>query len=334
MRSRESPVLDNYYRAKALAALAPSLPESLMERAISSASELPSALKHLVPFVPQSLLSSILEIARQVRGDGYSRGTLLVSLIPRLPETEREQVIQEAVRAARSIPVVSRSRLASALAPHWPAFLGGTILRRRLRDAEHFENKINEWRRADIFVELAPYLTPGGRREAVDAAAAVQDQDHCAELLARLVPHFTGGTRSRAARRALSAVERIDDELRRSTTLTEIAERLPQEFFPKAVALAGKLEDAGYRVTALASFIKRATGPFRDDLLREALKAARSIGSGFGWKRSEALFELVPYRAGGRDKASAARDSGRAARNRRSIRMRTGPVDSGSSPSR
>ena len=143
-------VLDNYYRGKALAALAPSLPESLMERALSSAVELPGALKHLVPFVPESLLSSILEIARQLRvrrwhhlrqADGYSRGTLLVSLIPRLPETAKEQVIQEAVRAARSIPVVFRSRLASALAPHWPAFLGGTILRRRLSICRAFREQ-------------------------------------------------------------------------------------------------------------------------------------------------------------------------------------------------
>jgi hypothetical protein len=295
--------LDNYYRTEALAGLAPSLPQSLMERALSGARELPSALKHLVPFVPESLLSSILEIARQVR-DGYSRGTLLASLVPRLPETARAQIIQEALQGARSIRVVSRSRLASVLVPRLaaisrpslprPVFLILRPLLRRYVYATDPDNQSNAKRRAVVLGELAPYLGRGALREVVAASAEVQQLDHRAELLARLIPRLRGYARSRALRQALSTVQEIEDEPRRSATLTKIAEHLPQDLLPKAVAVTGKMADAGPRVTALASFIKRATGPFRDEVLREALKAARSIGAGFGWKRAEALFELVP----------------------------------------
>jgi Domain of unknown function (DUF4062) len=302
--------LDDHHRGEALAGLAPSLPESLMEKTLEGAMKIsdPSAcaeaLKNLVPFLPTPLLARILEIGRQLP-DGYPRGALLASLVPRLPETARAQIIQEALQAARSIRVVSRSRLASALVPRLAAFFSRPRLRRpvllilhpllrRYVDATDPDNQSNGRRRAVVLGELAPYLGRGALREVVAASAEVQQLDHRAELLARLIPRLRGYARSRALRRALWAVHGIEDELGRSAALTKIAEHLPQDLLPKAVAVTGKMEDAGPRVNALASFIKRATGRFRDDVLREALKAARSIGAGFG-KRAEALFELVPY---------------------------------------
>jgi hypothetical protein len=130
-------------RARALAALAPHLPET----------ERPAVLR------------DALEAARAI-SDNVVRAHVLAALAPHLPETERPAVLRDALETARAISDDdSRARALAALAPRLPETL--------LRDALEVARAISDDdSRARALAALAPLLPEPllNRLEAAQAA--------------------------------------------------------------------------------------------------------------------------------------------------------------------
>ncbi len=121
-------VSDPGQRARALAGLAPRLPEDLLRQALEAAREIEDeraralALAGLAPHLPEDLLRQALEAAREI-GDERARAEALAGLAPHLPPDLQEQTLRQALEAAREIEgKFARARALAGLAPHWAAW--------------------------------------------------------------------------------------------------------------------------------------------------------------------------------------------------------------------
>ncbi len=105
---------------------------------------------------------------------------MLVALAPHLAQAEQNQVLREALEAARAIrDEDSRFKALVALAPH----LSEPLLHEALEAARAIEN---EGSRSEALVALAPHLSEPLLHEALEAARAIRDEEHRSEALAAL----------------------------------------------------------------------------------------------------------------------------------------------------
>jgi len=306
-------------RSRALAALAPNLPEH--ERA--------------------SLLSEALDAARSMR-DEQDRFSALTALVPHLPEHERARVLRWALDKGPYLrDEEDRSSALTALEQHlttdllsefldaacsgheewyrsitlafWvpelPAdvlsvVLGGEgdLLRDVLAMARRIAHE-DARSRALALAALAPYLPERERasllNEALDAARYERNQEYRSSVLTALVPHWPEHERAAVLKEALDAACSIGDEKNRSRALAALVPHLPERVrarvlsealaAARSIGTARSQGDEWDRFRALAALAPHLPA----DLLSRALDAARSIGD--EGDRSTALAALVPH---------------------------------------
>jgi hypothetical protein len=118
------------HRGRALLRLVPRLPEALLPEALEAAREIVSlqyqadVLRCLIRQMPYSLVLKALQIVRSVRVSKY-RAELLGSLALRSPDSQRIEILKEALAAGRRVPEEfgnggGRAEVLEHLAPHLP----------------------------------------------------------------------------------------------------------------------------------------------------------------------------------------------------------------------
>ena len=185
----------------------------------------------------------------------------LAELAPYLPETERAEILQEALAAARVIGYEEfRGWALTRLLPYLPEAECAEVLGEALVTTREIED---EWRRVEALAGLAPHLPESLLQEALAVARAIEDEYWRAEALARLTPR-------------LAELDRLQE------------------------ALAVAVESAWMQAEALAGLAPHLSEPLKGETLREALVAAqglperdiRILGRN---PRAEALVKLAPH---------------------------------------
>ncbi|NEQ10400.1 MAG: hypothetical protein F6K37_32060 [Moorea sp. SIO4E2] len=266
-------ISDEKYRADALVALAPHLPDVLPQaldcaRGISDESDRAHALVALAPHFPD-VLPQALDCARGLDHES-DRAHALVALAPHFPD-----VLPQALDCARGLDHESdRAHALVALAPHFPDVLPQALdCARGISDKKH---------RAKALIALAPHL-PDVLPEALDCARGIDHERYRAEALVALAPHLP----EELLPQALDCARGISDEEHRAEALVALAPHLP-EVLHQALDCARGICNQYYRALALV-----ALAPHLPEVLHQALDCARGI-----WDESDrarALVALAPH---------------------------------------
>jgi len=272
--ARQSPELER--RAKALAGLAPHLPEPLLQEALAAAREIEDerwrakALVGLAPHLLEPLLREALAVAWRIDNERW-QAEALAGLVPRLAELGSPR---EALAVTRRIKDDGRRAEALAgLAAQMPEPLLGEVL------AVAREIGDEKWR-AEALAGLAAYLREPLSHEALVAAREIEDKGERAKALARLVPRLSDLGHHQGA---LAAAREIGDEKWRAEALAGLAVHLPEDLreqaLQEALATARGIEDEEWRAVALAGLAPYLPADLRGQVLWEALAATREIGN-------------------------------------------------------
>jgi hypothetical protein len=276
---------DEYWRATALAALAPHLPAEQQPavyadalaaaRTIADENWRSEALAALAPHLPAeqqpAVYADALAAARAIRSD-RNRARALAALAPHLPAEQQPAVYADALAAARTIRDADDQVAAlAALAPHLPPHL--------LADALAAARAIRSDRnRARALAALAPHLPPHLFAKALAAARTIRDADDLVAALAALAPHLP----THLFAEALAAARTIADEDWRSRALAALAPHLPAEQQPAvytdALAAARAIRSDRNRARALAALAPHLPAEQQPAVYADALAAARTIG--------------------------------------------------------
>ncbi|AOX04457.1 hypothetical protein BJP34_21915 [Moorena producens PAL-8-15-08-1] len=232
-------------------------------------------LEAISEYLPPSLLSEALDVARAIR-NRYHQANALIALAPHFPE-----VLPEALDCVRRIGDEYYRALAfRALVPHLPHVL----LPQALDSAKAFENG-NQ--RAIALRALAPHLPHVLLPQALDSAKAFENGNQRAIALIALAPHFP-----EVLPEALDFAKAILNGNQRTRDLTALAGHFP-EVLPEALDSARAIRDEPDRVDALG-----ALAVHFPEVLPEALDGARTLGNeqdqadSFGYAYNLYLFQL------------------------------------------
>nr|WP_242056970.1 NB-ARC domain-containing protein [Planktothrix sp. FACHB-1355] len=206
---------DERYRADALSAIAPKLPETFLPEALKAAQAFEyeryraEALIAIAPKLPESLLPEALKAAQAIEDERY-RAYALIAIAPKLPETllpealkasqgiESEYLRAEALSAiADKLPEVLPEALKAALAIEHEYYRAEALraiadklpemLPEALKAAQAIESECN---RVRVLIAIAPKL-PEMLPEALKAAQAIEEEYNRAEALRALAPHLS-----------------------------------------------------------------------------------------------------------------------------------------------
>ena len=253
----------------------------------------PGLLLDLAPVLPESLLPRTIEIAHAIV-DPSLRARVLQALAARLPEADRERLLDDARTAVQAIgDDHDRARALMDLALHVPEPERDNVL----AEARDAARKIHPWVRAAVMRELAP-LVPEVERstvlaEALDAAWNIEFADYRASALMELAPLVSESERSTVLAEALDAARKDKAIWARVGRLAELAQHLPHpdqdDVLVELLAIVGKIEDGHCQARALIDLARHLSDP----LLREALMAGQAMES--EWYQAAALVGLAPY---------------------------------------
>ncbi|QEH37826.1 Regulatory protein AfsR [Aquisphaera giovannonii] len=319
-------------RVKALAALAPHLPPSLMIQALEAAraigderlrtDALIACALHLPVAERDRALAQALEAARTIKHD-WDKSHALVALAPHLSPL----LTPQALEAARTIRDEEYRTLAMlALAPHLSGLERDRVLAQALEAARE---TWNPWRQSGLLIGLAPSLpTPlisqaletaraiGDQRartsvlvalaprlpaqerdrvlaQALEAVRTIGDQEARSRYLAVVAPHLSGLERDRVLAQALEAARAIRSPWRQSEVLIGLTPQLPTPLISQALETARAIGDEVARSGALVALAPRLPAQERDRVLAQALEEARAIGDRSAGTR--AMAALKPY---------------------------------------
>jgi hypothetical protein len=216
--------IDNsYYRAQALAALAPQLPAELQPVALTVANEISEpygrawALAGLAPHLPETRKRELLNAALQsalVIDDQFYRAQALAGLAPHIAEESLRELVASAINAVVEIDNLSARGLAQcALIRNLPRRASGRILRQAVETAERIEDDRD---RAELLTFLAPYLTPALLRRALKVARWIDNPSYNVIAIGGLAPQLKGKRRWQLLSNAVEyarAVENLSSQV-------------------------------------------------------------------------------------------------------------------------
>ncbi|MFO1372962.1 MAG: hypothetical protein U1F42_11440 [Candidatus Competibacteraceae bacterium] len=214
------------YRAEALKALIPDLPDSLQAEGIRQALKAANSpwpwhrearaenLADLAPFLPLPWLRRAVAAVRSIRSED-ERAMALSQLLPRVAD---EGEAEEAVAAARGIKSgYYRATVLERLIPHLTEPLGYEAMQHAVAAAMMIKD---EDERAGVLLDLAIKLPDATRNETLRQSLyirqGIRDSDHQARALTRLSPR----QHRRLLRQVLTSIRasRKKMNLQRSTT--------------------------------------------------------------------------------------------------------------------
>ncbi len=273
---------DETLRARALATLAPALPERLRHEALAQALQIvrrltdPEAraglLEVLAPHLPPELQEDALEEALALP-DESARVDALVALVPHLSEALQVRAL-DVVATLRNEDL--RAQALEGMAPH----LSEPLLERALKVAFSLGDPGS---RIQALSALLPHLPPelgqGARRAALEAVAALEDPELRAYASLALAPHFPEGEREALLGQALRAAEAVEDEALRTRILVDLAPALPETFLPRILDRVRELKDPKARAAVLDALAPHLPEEVRAGLLQDPSPAAAEKGT-------------------------------------------------------
>jgi hypothetical protein len=303
-------ISDESSQANALIDLAPHLSDDLKLQAleevcsISNESSRTDALIGLAPYLPDELKPQALEATRSI-SDGKYRADALIGLAPYLPDELKPQALE----VTRSISSESyRMYALIGLLPNFSEELKLQVVTEAFKAVRSISDVKY---RAEAFIGLAPHLPVGLKMQAVTeslkAARDIGDESSRVNALIGLAPHLPDKLKTQAMTEALEAVCSISSEFPpsvetlidltsyfggpvfRVNALIGLAPHLPDNLMPQALKAARSISDGKYRAKALIGLAPH----LPDNLMLQALEAARSISD--GKYRADALIGLAPY---------------------------------------
>lgn len=316
--------------AKALSESALHWPKSKMRDAldlmlkISTKQYRADALIAFIPYLPESLLVRVLKAAHAIR-DKEQQGRITAALVARLPEQMRQEVITEAVQTLldNTISVQIRNDSLTRLAPH----LNSTQLKDVLANVQRINDRKeqiitaaalaaglpsdlklfavqqtisiaqeikDEAERSESLVPLTARLAELGELDnALTVAWSLRPPKFCAHALSEIAPHLSTESRRKVMERALEQWRRLRDEPLVPDPLTIIAPLLDQHLISTAIAIARGLEGDFYRVTALMGLT-----PFvsQSELLESVIPEGLAIKGAFGSSNRDRIRIAVSIR--------------------------------------
>jgi hypothetical protein len=300
-----------YYRAQALAALAPYLPESEKAKVLDEALGLVRALKGALECESEraralmgvleshscELLPEALALAQAVEDQyfRYLRAEALAALAPCLPQPVKGEVLDEALRLARALKnaLTSESDEVKELArmvlfiPHpWDY----RTVAPRLVFTDSFRY-LQVLALAALWPHLLEPLKGEVLPEALAAARALKEPQQRAEVLTVLAPHLPKPLPSEVLEAALALKPQQQAEM-----LTALVPYLPESMKDKALdealVLVQVLKDEYYRACALTALGPFLPEPLKDKVLGDALQLARALEE--PQRRATVLTALAP----------------------------------------
>jgi hypothetical protein len=247
---------DTQSQVHALSELGPYL--STDERDRFRAEMLLQARKHYVGTRSYGLLS-LLDVVPEGQRDGLLTEALAASRSGVFPDANQEA--QVLIQIARGKPAGQRRRvLSEALAAVQRTSAGGVRTSFLLAIAEQHTG-LRRWQvRTMALKEARKGKSPAGRCQA----------------LADVAERMPARRRHSLFAEALRAVTETDDSGGR--VFEDLAKRLPDHLVPAALEVARKVDDPERRSGALVAVARRLEGAAREQVLAEALAAARQIG--------------------------------------------------------
>lgn len=280
----------DYWRVKALEALAPHLLPDFLTQALIVAREFEweyyraRALSAIIPSLSEKkqaeIIGEILSITSKIGFLGSSV-EVLARIITYLPDIERTQVLQEALNRIRSCH--NSEECAESLILLAPS-LSPELLEQALSSAR--ENKNGYWR-AKALAGMVSFL-PEDKREAVIQEALTATWEwggsEQSDILAILAPHLSPTLLAKALEIASQDTDRFTD------TLVAVSPYLPAELLKEALDIVQKLR---WEESACAKALSALAPYLPSNLLAQALKIAQEIE--IGEFRALALAGIAPY---------------------------------------
>jgi hypothetical protein len=221
-----------YGSGKVLEALAPHLPTTLLGRALEAAAVVGGdALIPLLPYLPVDLIGEAEAIAAGVE-DPSDRADALAALLPHLPPERRPHAGELAVVAARSVSEAAR-RVAelAALLPVLPADQRRAVLAEALEGARALPGEDDRGRALAGLVPHAPALLA----EALAALRAAPVTEFRTRLLLELLDHLDGGP-------AAALLSEILDDINFHSPIHR--DLVPPALLARVLAERGELSDS------------------------------------------------------------------------------------------
>ena len=292
-------------RARALALLAPLLPQAQREAVLKDAMQaarseaypsqraeaLVQVSLHLADDDRRQAVDEALIAAQAVEYD-WVRAESLAVVAPHLSEPLKAQVLKDALRSAHAtrLPGIHAEAL-SAVAPQLPEPLRQRVLGQAIVEVR----KSGGYSEPKVLASIASLL-PDAEREkvlerALGAARGVEHARVRAELMATVAVRLPEPLRATVLAEALSAVEAVWPASHRCDALAALAPYLPAPLLDHAERLASAAGDEEPRIQLLRELAPRLPRPLKEDALRDALTMALGIGD--AWLRSKLLTEVA-----------------------------------------
>jgi predicted KAP-like P-loop ATPase len=288
-------IQNDRYKAKALSAIAPRLPESdqqaVLERALIAADNLQdahskaAALNAIIPCLLESepaLLKRSFTAAGNLPND-YLKAKALSALAPRLPESEPE-LLEHALTAADNLQADYLKAIAlNAIAPRLPESDQQAVLECALIAADNIQHDHYKADKVKALTAIAlrlPKSKPALLERALTAADDIQDDFFKALALSAIAPCLPKSDQQAVLERAITAVDNTQNDQSKAYALSEIIPRLPesdqQAVLERALTAADNLLDDQSKAYALSD-IAPCLPESEPALLERVLTAADDI---------------------------------------------------------
>jgi hypothetical protein len=239
-------VIISWAHNRLAASVAPHMPHSLREqvfgRALTAATRIPElgsrarALADLAPYLPERLLEDLVTAAREIRWP-KARAVALAGVASSLPDPLKESVLNEALSAAREVGPADRPVLGAPrrtvgdmksigrvealvnVALRLPETMREQVLGKALETVREIPSQGGF---VDALGDLAPLLSDGLLGRAVELVQELDSQNLQVEAVYRLAPYLT----QKPMRQALAVARNMDDAGNRGRALDGLSSRL------------------------------------------------------------------------------------------------------------
>ncbi len=272
-----------------------------------------TALSSLAPHLGEREARDAVEVSASIN-EHTARIRARVSLLPRLPATDREAVLAEALDDARSLPeLFDRTWILAEVASALSGDARETVLAEALATARAIDLELV---RAWAVTQVASHLSPAAWPEGLEIIGEVEDETQRAQALRNVAPFLPEHVLDRAVEfahelegflqeeplsalaprlaelgrphEALRVTLGMVEELWRTDALAGMAPLLPPELLEEAAAGLPHLNEG-----SLARALEGMASCLPEALLAAALELVDSVEDEFS--RAEALAALAPH---------------------------------------
>ncbi|MEE8566397.1 MAG: hypothetical protein V3S76_01500 [Candidatus Bipolaricaulota bacterium] len=307
----------NWRRAEALTRLAPHVPEVKRAEVLQEVLATMRVPDELIPLLPETLLQQALEIAQelddkdeqlvmrtalaiQLAEIGNSQKALsiidaidndegraigLVELVTHLPESERSEILTNAMCVARKIESRwTRAHLLAELAQSLPQLERDEVLHEAYAAALEIEVEMD---REDTLAWLASLLPESLVREVLKAGQVVEYDSYVLSCLAQRLGELGFPDEG------LTLAKEIEDDVSCTEAIAGLAPHLSEALLSEALAVVNAIGDDRSRAIGLAGLANYLPDDESIAVFQEALDAVQLIS--VEPERASALSDLAQY---------------------------------------